>query len=329
MNKEVPSYRIYLIYDNRYLEDSKNYRCYVGYTSKTVEERIYAHFMEARRSKSFTKKLNWLRGLSPENISYKILKDNITTLEETIESEVYFIKEAKSIFGDCLRNGDCGGYGNTKNYEREVIEKLRRGKWGNTNPTKGIENTKKVNEYKRQNPECNLSRNKILKILNQKPRKPNTSQRYFLEKDVIRIFDLWNNKIYSSGLISKEMKCSISTIESILNRPSYYSDIKLKNNLTAVLRRKHGYSCPEKIRRFVVGNELPPLRNKRTYGETFKKPVKLTELAGGRELFFESTLSCANFLEIHPGYLYAIIAGRRGFTKKRGFRKLYKIERVI
>ena len=138
---EVITYTIYMLYDKRLpieeinsWDDYQRFRCYIGFTSYTAEQRLKDHLKEAFKRSTKTKKLNWIRSIGKENVAVTTLKKGIPTIEEALEEEVRTIAEYKTEWGlsHCLVNGDNGGYGGTKNYSPDVIEKIRQSKIGNT-----------------------------------------------------------------------------------------------------------------------------------------------------------------------------------------------------
>lgn len=247
------NYKIYILYDKRLPVTNSGLHLYIGYTSLTLEQRLKSHITESKYSKSNTYKLNWIRQIGSENVGILLKEDKIPTLYEVIEREIFYIKQSKgcAYSGNYkILNGDDGGFGNTKNYSEEVLSKIRIALLGNNHYTKGIENTKKVNNYLKEHPNCNLSRNQILRILNKKLTISNC--RKYGEDILINIFTLWNKEFYTTPQISKELNIPRNSVQSILHDSSYYKDIKDKNKLSAHKRGNHGgIKDPERIKEYM------------------------------------------------------------------------------
>ena len=103
---------------------------YIGYTSKTLEERFNSHWY-GRNFKKKSHKLNWFKKLEE-----KVLKPYIKlictsdSLKEILELEVYYI----SLY-DNLTNSTSGGETN-KTYLQDVKDKMK----ANRKSTKGKDN---------------------------------------------------------------------------------------------------------------------------------------------------------------------------------------------
>ena len=110
---------------------------YIGYTSKTIEERLASHW-RCRKIKKRNYKLNWFSELEKKGLKPIIkLITTAETIEKTLELEVYYI----SLY-DNLTNSTSGGEV-SKTYLPEVIAKMkanRRDTSGKNNHMYGIKN---------------------------------------------------------------------------------------------------------------------------------------------------------------------------------------------
>lgn len=254
MNSKI--YTIYYLYDNRFEHDVLKHRCYIGFTSTTVETRIKRHFTEAKNSKKFNKRLNWLRTVCVENINFLILENNLSTIEEACSKEVYYISLAKQFgLSEYLRNGDDGGLGSTKNYTEETIEKIRQSKLGNNwnvgkkHSEENIEKRRQKMLGKKHKPEhiAKLAearlKNKIAGKIAFK-----FKNRKFSEEGVVDIFEMWNSD-HTCKQIAEKYNCSKNTITNVLVSKKAYLDIKAKYCLVKKSKPHLGLknpSCKEK-----------------------------------------------------------------------------------
>ena len=253
MTKETINYKTYFLYDKRKSLDEYGITLYIGYTKLTLEKRLKAHLSNAKYSKTRTHKINWINSIGLENVGIILKEDNIASIEKALEKEVLLIKQGKRCAlcsGYNIVNGDNGGFGNTKDYQEEVLSKIRIALLGNNNPTRGIENTKKVNQFKKDNPGTVLTRDQIIRLLNKKVRVCPT--RKYQEETILKIFSLWNISYYTTLLISTELNIPRNSIQSILHDSKYYQDIKEKYKLVAHKRGNlGGINDPDKIKKRV------------------------------------------------------------------------------
>lgn len=97
--------RTYKIYGLKLKEDN-NIR-YIGYTGKTIEERLMKHFTETVRHNH--KNANWIKKHKHE-IEIVLIEDGISTIEEAWNKEIEYIKMYHNL-GYNLTNTSEGGKG--------------------------------------------------------------------------------------------------------------------------------------------------------------------------------------------------------------------------
>jgi hypothetical protein len=250
-NKHLGSYRIYLLYVDTVSENILEKGFYIGYTKLSVENRIKAHLTEAKHSKKFTKKLNWLRSIDSSLIKFIILHDNIKAETEALQKEVECIAFYKNSVGcEFLKNGDDGGIGGTKNYTPEVIEKIRQSKVGNkwnigrqkTEETKNrIKESNKnkivTEETKEKIRKSAINKNNSLRV---QGLKVSNNKRKFSKDQLLEMFRLYNQELKSSTEIGKIVNCSKETVSTAIHHKEAYKDWKKEYSLSAIPRPK-GY----------------------------------------------------------------------------------------
>lgn len=67
---------------------------YVGYTKRTLEQRLYHHFFDAKSGLTY-RKCNWIR-FNNYNIEITLIEDGLT-YEQALEREVYWVKQYKNL----------------------------------------------------------------------------------------------------------------------------------------------------------------------------------------------------------------------------------------
>ena len=235
-------YLVYILDENQFVDDPINRNCYIGYTSKTCEERIEDHFSEAKFSKSFTKKLNWLRNLTKENLVFDIIQENIESEQDALDLEVEYIRLAKEIgLTNNLKNGDDGGWGGTKNYTEEVIEKIRQSKIGNSwnKGKKHSEETRKKQSdsligriHSEESLQKRIETRKINKIKNESTGNfGKWKTRKYTDEQIIEVFRLFNEEKLSAKEISDLLNIKKSTVSCFLYDKNCYKDVRFKYNL--------------------------------------------------------------------------------------------------
>ncbi len=145
----------YIIYG---LKDKNDIIRYIGFTSKTLHQRLQKHLFEAKwqetnnkdKFKKYTHKLNWIRQQNFD-ISIVLLEDNIFNFELAQEMEIKYIK-LYTDKGVKLVNSTIGGEG-IKEPSQEVREKLRVANLGkkHTDKTKEKQSLIKKDKYKGEN----------------------------------------------------------------------------------------------------------------------------------------------------------------------------------
>lgn len=95
------NYRIYCC------TDRENGFKYIGLTYKDVRKRLSEHYTEAMHTDRKSPFKNAIR--NGRKFSYEIIKDNITTLDEALRLEKYYIDKYRT----CVHFHDCKGYNGT------------------------------------------------------------------------------------------------------------------------------------------------------------------------------------------------------------------------
>lgn len=100
---------------------------YIGYTSKTLNERLSNHMRDLSDKRWLTHKRNWLLKLKRLNMKPTIilLEDNIFSEDDACEYEIQYIKEYMNN-GFNLTNSTLGGE-RSKAFKPEVVEKIKIG----------------------------------------------------------------------------------------------------------------------------------------------------------------------------------------------------------
>ena len=122
----------YIIYRHKF----KNNKSYIGYTKKTLQERLNAHIYAASRGIN-NKFYRALRKYGHENIESTILYFT-KSMEDALEKEIYYIKEYDAIKnGYNISSGGSGGWiiGNlSKNKQKDYWKKRSEITSGQNNP---------------------------------------------------------------------------------------------------------------------------------------------------------------------------------------------------
>lgn len=127
---------------------------YIGYTSKTLEERLLGHIRDYKYKKNNTHKTNWIGKVINEGYEVEIfLISEAKTLDEILILE----RENIDPIFDKLTNSTNGGE-SSKTFSLDVREKI----------------SKKLIEYYKNNPHYNLGRR--YKLTEEQKRKRNTCQ---------------------------------------------------------------------------------------------------------------------------------------------------------
>ncbi len=231
--KEInKTYRVYILSDKRYRNDPLNNRWYIGYTGDPIELRIKRHYKEAKYSKRQSKKLSWLRSMtSVEDIEYVIIKDNILTIEEAWETEVYHIQKFK----------DCGG-------RRYLKNTTKGGKGGGPISPEAMERMKEASRNRKQSKESIDKRKATVARLKAEGKYgwiKKTSR--FDESGIIDIFKLHNYMFLTPKHIAEIYKVSIHSIDNILYSPLHYTKVKEKHSLSLLKvegKKRRSYVIP-------------------------------------------------------------------------------------
>lgn len=83
---------------------------YIGFTSQSLEKRLYYHILEAKRSKKNNRRINWIKNLLNQELSPIISNIDSCNEENWKELEQYWIAQFKAC-GFNLTNGTEGGQG--------------------------------------------------------------------------------------------------------------------------------------------------------------------------------------------------------------------------
>lgn len=142
---------------------------YIGYTSLSIEYRMYEHLRHVDSKSPNSHKNKWLRSLFRNNKkpTIHLLYDNLTK-EEAIKMEIKLIAELRSQ-GVKLTNNTDGGEGGTGYvFKKEVLDKLAKHRRGRKTKPASEERKRKVSEAnkgkKRTNEFKEKMRNRFISI---------------------------------------------------------------------------------------------------------------------------------------------------------------------
>jgi group I intron endonuclease len=107
-----------------------NDRIYIGQTTLSLKERIYNYRKEYKHDKRHRPILDAMRKYGIEHFNFKIVGDNISSMEELDEKEKFYIKKYKSLCSENGYNIELGGNGRGKHSEetKRKISEAQKGK---------------------------------------------------------------------------------------------------------------------------------------------------------------------------------------------------------
>lgn len=274
---------------------------YVG-KSNNPNKRLIAHLLASKTKKTYRDKWIFSELEKGNSINIKILLCKP-------ESEIYnwekeIIKLYKS-FGAKLVNGNEGGLGG-KNPSKEVREKIRQSKIGNTwniGKSPSEETRKKVSAAHKGKPKhTKESKQKLREINLNRPYRPNIKCRNLTEEQILEIWDL-KLKGNSQSEISKLLNIPIMFLRSLWQNNTY-KDIKEKYNLNFKLRTFKNYKTnDDRNKALEIYKEKQRQKKNKEYSviKEQNKKIRKEKLNETLNLYNQglSILEISNILNIH------------------------------